>query len=570
MVKKQEKQNCLGLYNQEVFIYWGKRIDQAQMAQDKARLFIENLINGFFILFGITGLLAVAWKFVGSDNWFDFYQARDWRLLLFWLSVVGDFFLVYRLDRKLTLKTEVQKKPFGETVSGAPRSMAWQDGRALTQKAKLDVSRTFSEESLRAINKAWQLAAQFGHQSAEPIHLLAGLFSFARMAVILGRLGVDAGQLKEKVNHALHRQATVGANPNLSPDLRQVLLLAYLEAYDNRAKKVDLPDLMVAIAGLEGLAGEILFDLAIDLDKVKNVAQWLRIQKTRRDDWQKFRQRARLKPTGGLNRAMTAVATPCLDAFGSDLTRLAKFGYLTPCLGREQEINAIYRLIEGGNRSAILVGDDRVGKTAILAGLAQRMVAEEVPPILRDKRLINLSIAKLVRGATPAEAEARLLAVIDEILRSGNIVLAIGNVQNMFGFKIGRKENLNLAGILASALAKKYFFCLATANPLNYRRHIESSALSSVLEKVEIAEMNINQAIQVLETRSGSVEYRNKVYFSYEAMAKIVELAGRYLPAKAIDVLEETAIYARKKKGERGLVTADDAMESVAVRVKKI
>ncbi len=356
--------------------------------------------------------------------------------------------------------------------------------------------------------------------------------------------------------------------------------MAYLEAYDNRARKVDLPDLMVAIAGLNGLASEVLFDSEVDLDKVKNVAQWLRIQKLMRENWQKFRRRARLKPAGGMNRAMTAVATPYLDVFGQDLTRLAKLGYLAPCLNREKEISAIYRLIEGGNQSVILVGQDGVGKTAILEGLAQRMMAEEVPPILRDKRLINLSVAKLVSGASPAEAEARLLAVVDEILRSGNIVLAIGNIQDMIGITappIGGQavvgHSLDLAEVLVSALAKKHFFCLATANPLNYRRYIEPSALNNVLEKVEIAEMSPNQAIQVLEAKSGPIEYKNKVYFSYEAIAKTVELADRYLrerylPAKAVGLLEETAIAVRKKKGERGIVAGEDVAEIIAEKTK--
>jgi ATP-dependent Clp protease ATP-binding subunit ClpC len=182
-------------------------------------------------------------------------------------------------------------------------------------------------------------------------------------------------------------------------------------------------------------------------------------------------------------------------------------------------------------------------------------------------------VAKLASGASPAESEARLLAVIDEILRSGNIVLAIGNIQDMIGITAGQEESLDLAEVLVSALAKKYFFCLATANPPNYRRYIELSALNNVFQKVEIAEMSPNQAIQVLEAKSGPIEYKNKVYFSYEAMAKTVELADRYLrerylPAKAVGLLEETAIAVRKKKGERGIILGEDVAEIIAEKTK--
>ncbi len=573
----------LGLFYQNIFIYWGKRIDGGQILQDKIKFFIKNFINGFFILFGLAGFLLLIWKFADSNGlsmvnfssfWQEFYKAKDWRLLIFWLSIIGDFYLIYRFDQELSHKAEVQRKSYDQpTPLKMPVNFNWQEAKSLSGDVKLDMVKTFSEETLRAINKSWHLAHYFKHREVKPLHLLAALFSFSKTGIMLGRLGVDPIKLKEKISHVLNSEKPEGEKSNFSLALRKILIQAYVEASNNRDKRVELPDLMVALAGFDNKVTDILYDLEIDLNKVKNVAQWLRIQKILRDNWQKFRHRARLKPKGAMNRAMTAVATPFLDASSQDLTTLAKFGYLTPCINREKEIEAIYRVIEGGNKSVILVGNPGVGKTTILEGLAQRMVEEEVPKILKDKRLVNLSIAKLVSGATPAEAGERLLNIIDEIVRSGNIVLAVSNIQDTMGITAGREESLDLSEVLVSALEKKYFLCLASANPIDYRRYIENSALGNALEKVEITEMGINQAIQVLEAKTNPIEYKNKVYFSYSAIENTVQLADRYLherflPEKAIGILEEVAIYVRKKKGENSIITAEDVAEIISEKTK--
>ena len=555
----------LGKFSDGLFIYWGKKINNQEVLNDKVKLFVKNLINGLFLLFGLAGLLALIWKYAQSAGWQDFYGVKDWRLAFFWFSLLGDFYLLYRFDWELSYQINVQKKPFDSVEENIPHQDAW----ALSDKFTLEISRTFTPEALKAINGAWRLAGRFGHPAVEPLHLLASLLPFAKSATMFGRLGVDIKWLKEKINRALNSIKAENISPALTVDLKKVLLEAYLEAYNNQTSRVDLPELLTAMAAAGGRAADILFDLEMAADKIRNVAQWLRAQRIMRDNWQKFRRRVRLRPVGAMNRAMTATATPVLDSFGRDLTYLAQAGYLAPIINRPAEFEAIYRIMAGGERSVVLVGEDGAGKTAILEGLARKMAANEVPAILKDKRLISLSVAKLVGGVEPKQAGERLLKVIDEILRSGNIVLAVSDIQDI----VGPGAGLDLSEVLASALAKKYFFCLATANPLNYRRYVENSALGRVLEKVAVPEMGTNQAIQVLEIKSGPVEYRNQVYFSYDAIAKIVELADRYLrerflPEKAIGLLEEAAAYARRQRGIKTMVTAEDAAALVAEKTK--
>lgn len=572
----------LGLSQDGYFVYWGKMISGSQIALDKVRLIVKNIINGTFLLFGVLGFLLLIWKFTDSGGWYirdyalfwqKFYSNKDWRLLIFWLSVLGDFYLVYRFDREINRRSLVRKQDYDQSNPSAVVQPSWQETKALTAKYRLDISQTFMPEALNAVNGAWQIANRFKSPQVELIHLLASILRYGKTAVMLGRLGVNMPKLKDKISRALYVATPATRPPVMSLNFKKTLLTAYNEAYNNHSVRVDIPDLLVALDSLPGPASDILYDLEIDLDKIKNVAQWLRVQKTLRQNWQKFRHRAQLKPKGAMNRAMTAIATPFLDAFSQDLTALARAGYLEPCVNREKELAAVYRIIEGANGSAILVGNTGVGKMTILNGLAQRMVEEDVPSILKDKRLVNLSVAKLASGANAAEAGERLLNVVDEIVRSGNIILVVSNIQEMVGITSGQEGSLDLAEVLVSALEKKYFLCLATANSQDYHQYIESSALANILEKVEINEMGPNQAIQVLEAKAGPIEYKNKVYFSYDAIDRTVQLADRYLherylPDKAIGILEEVAVAVRKKKGENSLVLGEDVAEIVAEKTR--
>jgi len=254
-----------------------------------------------------------------------------------------------------------------------------------------------------------------------------------------------------------------------------------------------------------------------------------------------------------------------LDAFSQDLTLLARFGYLVPCVGREDEIEQIFTIMQGGvRRSVILVGNPGVGKNTIIEGIAQMMVEENVPDFLKDKRLVSLSIAKLVSGVSPTDAQGRLMMILSEIRRSGNIILVVGDIHNMIGITAGRQGSIDLADVLAQAVNNNGIICLATITPGDYHRYIESkNSLYNVLEKVDVPEVSGNEAIQILEAKVGTFEYQNQVYFSYDAVEQTAKLSDRYLhdrflPEKAIQVLQEVATRTREQKGKNSLITAND------------
>ncbi|MFA6254614.1 MAG: AAA family ATPase [Patescibacteria group bacterium] len=551
-------------------LYWDKQISFLQIAQDETKQLVKNLINLSLFLFGALGLIMLGWVIVAFINvrtpiWY-LYQIRNWQLFIFWLSLLTDGYLVYRFNRELEKIKYIPKKEYhAQTLDFRP--LGWIEAKNLPKNKKINITEYFTFEAEQAITKSWQLTNRYKDFQTNPIHLFISLLTFDQTQIIFSRLGVSFTTLKNKIRNTLAAQyEQEGAAVILSHQVKEIIFQAYFLAFQLRQKKVELTELLEALVSPDNEVKELLYDLNVTSDKITNVIAWLRIRKQLKANWQHFRKRASLRPRSTMNRSMTAIATPTLDAFSQDLTILAQYGYLLPCVGREKEIESIFNIMRGGGTrsSAILVGNPGVGKNTIIEGIAQRMVEENVPGFLKDKRLVSLSVAKLVSGASPEEAQQRLMLVINEIRRSGNIILYVSDIHNMIGITPGRKGSIDLADVLSQTLANNSLMCLATTTPPDYRRYIEGkSSLDNVLEKVDINEVSGNEAIQILESKVGTFEYQSQIFFSYDAIAQIVELSDRYLhdrflPEKAIEILQEVAGHTREQKGKNSVVTAND------------
>lgn len=558
------------------FLYWDKKISALSIIQRKIEQSVKGLLEFSLFAFGIAGLSVLVWQLWQTDvseilTW-QYWLHQEKIMLVFWLSILTDMYLFYRKDREFSTKEKVKKKKFN--LSGINLSFSqgdWPDFEKVSSINKTEISRVMSQDALIAVEQAWQLAQSFKAESVLPIHLFGSLVATDKIKLIFARLGINFEDLILRIKHAINnKKGASSKSPFLSSELKQIFLLAYKNAYFSYSQEVDVVELFTSLSQKDKDAQEILYDLEIDEDKIKNVIKWAKIQNNLRDRWLRFRHRAGWKPKGTMDRAMTAVATPFLDYFSQDLTLLSKMGYLDLCVGREKEIEEIFRVIEASHQSVILVGNPGVGKTTIIEGIAELMVSEDVPRIIQDKRLISLSVAKLISGASPSEAQGRLLSIIEEIRRAGNIVLFINNIQEMVGITPGGEQSMDLAGVLFQALAKNYFFCFATATSYDYTRYLEtSSGISDVFQKIDIAEPDINQTIQILEAKSSRIEAQNQIYFSYNAIEKAVKFAIRYihdrfLPEKAIRILEQVAIYAQKKKGGGSIVQAEDVAEVIS------
>ena len=571
--------NCgglgLGSFYEGQFFYWAPQLGTTVIELDRFRKKMEKIIKFFFYLIGIFGLFSLAfWIYLHWNN----YQLIGWKalffwrethilLLVFWLSVVADMFLVFITVEEILKKQKIKPLPYEEKrkIKNIPSN--WEELKSF--KYKLDVSRAYSKEAFYIVEEAFIFARSLGHAKMEPIHLFYASLSSKQVAAIFTRLNVDVSRLVFLIKKQLQKIVEKGMLTKISKEAKEVLVEAYLEAYQLELKEVEVMNLLLPCMRKDKALAEILYELEVDENKINNVILWFIINKKLVEAYKEYRRLARFKPSSNMDRAYTAVATPILDHFSYDLTRAAKWGKLPFCVAREKEIEKIFESFESGQHGVILVGPPGVGKKTIIDGIAQLMVKEDVPKILKDKRLVELDAARLVSGANAAQAQERMLVAIDEAVRAGNIVLYIDNIENIIGITAGGEESLDLSEVLASALSRYNIFCLATATSQNYTKYIEGTPLGNTMAKISIDEPDDNKAIQIIESKIGAIEAKYKVYFSYNAIEQVLKLSKRYihdkyLPSKAIEILNSIAVRTLKEKGENSMVTKDDIAQVIS------
>ncbi|MBI4458213.1 AAA family ATPase [Candidatus Uhrbacteria bacterium] len=571
---------AFGMTHGPFFLYWGKRIDGFEFTVARLQRGADAVVNLLLFALFFGGLIAAAFSVLNAEPGTvlttEYWDVPRGSSAFFALGVLAACVAYYRLVIASADHESVRHRAFGADESALtlpPEPETWKSIRSLPASVKIDVAKAYSAAALKAVEDAYDLARRLKHVELSPAHLFGGLAITGQVGVLFGRLGLQFGTLKDRIGKLLAGHPTGESPTTLAAAARQVLLEAYADAYAHRRPQVDAIDLFGVTVRGDAELGEILLDAGAELRKVENAVEWIRIQELLRSRYRRFVRAARRKPKSAMNRAMTAVATPFLDRIGQDVTRAAAYGQIAPVVGREKEIDAVLRVIEGGNRSVVLVGEPGVGKDAIVEALAQRMVEEDVPKILGDMRLVSVNVAMLVSGATASEAQERLLSALYEVGRSGNVVLVIPHVAGMVGITAGSGQGIDLAQTFAAELGKGYFFAITTATPKEYAQSIENSSLGQSLIKVDIGEPEIDEAVRILEAKSGSIEYRNNTFFSYDAIEATVTLSSRYmheqfLPEKAIELAKEVASAVRKTKGKDALISREDVAALVSEKTK--
>jgi ATP-dependent Clp protease ATP-binding subunit ClpC len=553
-------------------LYWGEKINSRFLVLYKIERMIANMV--FVILFILTllGILSLAYatylaEFKNIFN-LNFWGAKNHFLLYFWISTLTDLYLIYYFFLSKEAKEKViakQYRPQEEREIIAPPMLDWSAVRQTSKKRTIDVSKALSEEAMRVVEKDFEIANKYKAQEVGPIHfLIAALIISKPVENMFIRLGVNFNDLAGKIGRAAGQYPQGQGQTVFGNNAVSVLLRAYREAYINRAEEVLASDIVIEAVKADKTIQDILTDFNITPEKVENVALWQRIRGVLRKQWLIYRASARLKSKTGIDRAMTALQTSFLNRFSEDLTLLAKMAYLPLCIDRDKEFTEIFRILEGSSqKSIVLLGEAGVGKTAIIEGLAQKMIADDVPDFLVDKRLVSLSVSQLLAGASLSKAQERLYLCLNEIIRAGNVVLYIDNIHDLIP---------ELIEILAEALSKNLFIFIASTNPTGYKRVIERTNLGHFLKKVQINEPDVNGAIQILEGRAGYIEAKNNVYFSYDALEQAVKLTDRYihdqyLPFKALNLLEEVGAWAKNNKSPNSLVTGNDVASLISEKI---
>jgi ATP-dependent Clp protease ATP-binding subunit ClpC len=478
---------------------------------------------------------------------------------LFFLFLLCLEFVAYRLSDATRKFHHLPRRTY---LSAAPTI-----GPAVGDSENL--TNFFEAAARRAVEDAFELAERFHHAEVAPIHLFAGALVAEKSRVVLARLGARFEDLKPAIEQSLSFLPTDEVVADLSSAGQEALYQAFMAAYEQSRETVSVLDIFQKSFHAEPRLADWLLGSELSVEQFDHAVEWIRINEELRFRYERFRRAALHKPVGDMNRAMTSIATPLLDRVADDLTRNAVYGRLPMLVGRENEIREIFRAIEGGGQSVVLVGPPGVGKKAVIAGIAERMVEEDVPDILKDKRLVSLSLPVLLSGVGPAEAEERLLTVLNEAAHSRNIILVIHDLEKITGITSGGTHTMDLASVLADALARGATWLIATTTPEAMNEAIESSALGRILQRVNVDEPKVSETVNILEAKMAGIEGQNNVIFSFDALEKCVTFSDRYLhesflPAKAIELAKEVALEAKQKKGANTLVLGDDVAKVMA------
>lgn len=558
----------LGLFFNRNFLYFGLRLGTAVIELKHLRKKIHLIINLVSFAIGFTGLLSLAfWVYKvsldASDlHVFAFWQQQNIFILIFWLSLIADMFIYYRISEEERLKHKI--KPLTYPLKNKPLKIP-KDWKSLnlSRFKKLDVVGGYSDSALKVLEESFELAKKLGHNEIDPFHIFFASFKDREVAACFSRLNINSEKLIAKLKKHISLLPQGGGKIDFSLESKEVLVKAYIGAYNFGQKKVSPKNFIIPILEAKNILKEILYDFEVDTDKIFNVILWFVINEKQIENYKTFKKQARFKPSTNMDRAYTSVATPILNRLAYDLTLAAKWGRLEYCVAREKEIEKAWQYLESGENGILLVGAEGVGKNTLISGIAQLMVREDVPKFLQDKRLVELDAARLISGASPAQAQGRMMSVINEITRAGNIVLYIKDIENLIGISSGAEESLDLSEVLSSALERKNIYCFASVTNENYIKYVEGKSLGNVMAKLEVKEPKDNQAIQIIESKIGYFEGKYKVYFSYNAIETVIKLSEKfihdqYLPQKAVKILEMVAVQVAKEKGENAIVSKDD------------
>jgi ATP-dependent Clp protease ATP-binding subunit ClpC len=406
----------------------------------------------------------------------------------------------------------------------------------------------FTPRAQQVLALARKEADRFNHNYVGTEHLLLGLIKLGQgVAVnVLQKMGLDLETVRMEVEKHVgsHPETKMVGNIPYTPRVKKVLALAGKEAKALNHSYVGTEHILLGLLREgEGVAARVLKSLEVDIERTRN-----EILKELDPNFTPPESEAEPPQEGNKKD----VKTPALRAFGRDLTELAKKAELDPVIGRKNEIERVIQILcRRTKNNPVLLGEAGVGKTAIVEGLAQEIAAGNVPELLRDKRVITLDLALMVAGTKyRGQFEERIKAVMDEIRRSKNVILFIDELHTIVG--AGSAEGaMDASNIIKPALSRGELQCVGATTLNEYRKYIEKdAALERRFQTVKVEAPSVDEAIQILRGLRPKYEAHHKAKLTDEALDAAVKLSdryltGRFLPDKAIDVMDEAGARAR-------------------------
>ena len=425
----------------------------------------------------------------------------------------------------------------------------------------------FSERARRVLSLAQEEAQRFNHNYIGTEHILLGLVRETEgvAARVLSNLGVDLSKVRSAVEFIIGRgERPAQGEIGLTPRAKKVVELAVDEARRMNHTYIGTEHLLIGLLREgEGVAAGVLESLSVTLDKVRSETHRILSQSSPQSS------------SGGYG-AKSSTRTPTLDQLGIDLTKAARDKKLDPVVGRDQEIQRVIQILSRRTKNnPVLMGEPGVGKTAIVEALAQRISTNDIPITLQDKRLVTLDMGALVAGTKyRGEFEERLKKVVEEIKNSGNCVLFIDEMHTIVG--AGAAEGaVDAANILKPSLARGELQCIGATTMDDYRKHVERDpALERRFQPVVVAEPSVDETVSILHGIKGQYEIHHDLTISDDAISAAASLASRFiadrfLPDKAIDLMDEASSRVRLRNASTPLSVQQSEIVLENVRKEK-
>ncbi|MEO6070926.1 MAG: ATP-dependent Clp protease ATP-binding subunit [Chitinophagaceae bacterium] len=448
----------------------------------------------------------------------------------------------------------------------------------------------FSTQVKEIISFSREEALRLGNDFIGTEHLLLGLIREGdNTAVkILKSFNVDLYELRKEIELAVKDKTGKNiANINSLPLTKQaekVIRVTVLEAKALKSPTVETEHLMLSILkNRENIATQILNQFDVDYDLFRQELGMVKSNDVRAeyqeendedfDDEKKFAQQKSRQGTGAKSK------TPVLDNFGRDITKLAESGTLDPIVGREAEIERVSQILSRRKKNnPILMGEPGVGKTAIVEGLALRIVQRKVSRVLFDKRVISLDLAALVAGTKyRGQFEERMKAIMNELEKNRDVILFIDEIHTIVGAG-GASGSLDASNIFKPALARGELQCIGASTLDEYRMHIEKDgALDRRFQKVMVDPPSVEDTIIILNNIKSKYEDYHSVIYDDESIEACVKLSDRYitdrlLPDKAIDVLDEVGarVHLKNINVPQNILDLEKKIEDIKVEKNRV
>ncbi|HTF89710.1 MAG TPA: ATP-dependent Clp protease ATP-binding subunit [Planctomycetota bacterium] len=428
----------------------------------------------------------------------------------------------------------------------------------------------FTDRAKKVMNLARQEAQRFNHEYLGTEHILLGLVQEGSgvAANVLKNMAIDLNKIRaevEKIVKTGPTMVTMGQLP-FTPRAKKVLELSMEEASNLGHNYIGTEHLLLGlIKENEGIAAQVLLNLGVKLEDVREeVLEFLGADSGEEEEEESASGETPSSGSteggkgggggGGGGGSGGKSKTPALDAFGRDLTELARQGKLDVVIGRANEIERVVQILSRRTKNnPVLLGEPGVGKTAIVEGLAQRIIDNEVPEILRNKRMVVLDLALMVAGTKyRGQFEERIKAVMTEVRRVRDVVLFIDELHTLVGAG-GAEGAIDASNVLKPALSRGEIQCIGATTLDEYRKHIEKDgALERRFQAVNVEPPSPTETVAILKGLRDRYEAHHRVKFTDEALETAVELSTRYInnrfhPDKAIDVMDEAGARVRIK-----------------------